>query len=181
MKKGKVLSKGHITVAVMMLGLAAAIWLNTKYLPSGTKYLGEASFVNTSTENKENTVETSAKPTEKEDYFEKYKKERETAYNKSKETVKEMLDNKNLTDNEKKTALSKIEETGKNIERESNIETLLKAKGFSDSLAVIGEKGISIIVKSEGLTSAQTLQIQDIVTNETSISLGNIKIIPVAK
>ena len=66
-------------------------------------------------------------------------------------------------------------------EKESNIETLLKAKGFDKALAVIGDSGISIIVKSEGLTSAQTLQIQDIVTSETDISLNNIKIIPITK
>ena len=46
-------------------------------------------------------------------------------------------------------------------------------------IAIIGEDGISVVVKSEGLTSAQTLQIQDIVTSETSIALANIKIIPV--
>ena len=61
------------------------------------------------------------------------------------------------------------------------METLLKAKGFDKALAVIGDSGISIIVKSEGLTSAQTLQIQDIVTSETDISLNNIKIIPITK
>ena len=30
MKKGKVLGKGQITVAVMVLALGAAIWLNAK-------------------------------------------------------------------------------------------------------------------------------------------------------
>ena len=76
--------------------------------------------------------------------------------------------------------MAQIATLGANIEKESNIESLLKAKGFEKALAIIGDKGISIVVKSEGLTSAQTLQIQDIVTNETSIALANIKIIPVA-
>ena len=73
----------------------------------------------------------------------------------------------------------KIEELADRSEHESNIEALLKAKGFEKAIAVIGDSGINIVVKSEGLTSAQTLQIQDIITAETNISLANIKIVPV--
>ena len=65
------------------------------------------------------------------------------------------------------------------MESESNIETLLKAKGFEKAVAVISDTGISVVVKADGLTSAQTLQIQDIVTSETNIPLSNIKIVPV--
>ena len=180
MKKGKVLGKGQLTVAVMVLALGAAIWLNAKYLPSDTKYLGEASYVS-NTEEAENAVETSAKPQEsKSDYFTKAKKEREDNRNEACETIEETLKNDNLSEEDKKSALLKIEEIGARMERENNIETLLKAKGFEKVLAVISDSGISVIVKSEGLTSAQTLQIQDIATKETNINLANVKIIPVA-
>ena len=64
-------------------------------------------------------------------------------------------------------------------ESESNIETLLKAKGFEKVIAVQNDTEISIVVKSDGLTSAQTLQIQDVVTSQTNIPLSGIKIIPV--
>ena len=45
MKKGKVFGKSQIVVAVMLLALGGAIWLNMKYTPSSGKYLGEASYV----------------------------------------------------------------------------------------------------------------------------------------
>lgn len=180
MKKGKVLGKGQITVAVMLVALGAAIWLNTKYLPSDTKYLGEASYVSATDEG--DAVETAAKADKTDsDYFETAKKEREETREKAKETVEELLDSKSLTEEDKKSALSKIEKLGADIEKENNIENLLKAKGFEKTLAIIGDNGITIVVKSEGLTSVQTLQIQDIVTNETEIALNNIKIIPVTK
>ena len=54
-----------------------------------------------------------------------------------------------------------------------------KAKGFEKTVAVIGDNNVSVIVKSDGLTTAQTLQIQDIITSETKIPLGNIKIVAV--
>ena len=173
MKKGKVLGKGQIAVAVMLVALGAAVWLNTKYL-------GEASYVS-KTENSGKAVETSAKAETEKSYFDTAKKSRQKAKDEAEDTVKELLKTDNLTEKEKETALGKIKMLADNIEKENNIETLLNAKGFSEALAVIGDSGISIVVKSEGLTSAQTLQIQDIVTNETKIPLGNIKIIPVVK
>ena len=50
MKKGKVIGKGQLVVGVMILALAAAIWLNTKYLPTSTKYLGESTYVDNKTD-----------------------------------------------------------------------------------------------------------------------------------
>ncbi len=180
MKKGKVLGKGQIAVAVMLMALGAAVWLNTKYLPSSTKYLGEASYVS-NTEDKADSVQTSAKAEETADYFSKTKKEREDARKKAIEAVEEMLDTDKLTEQDKASALSKIEKIGKDIEKESNIESLLKAKGFEKALAIISDGTINVIVKSEGLTSAETMQIQDIITQQTDIDLSGIKIIPVTK
>ena len=177
MKKGKVLGKGQLTVAVMLVALGAAIWLNAKYLPSDTKYLGEVSYVSDTTSDK--VVETAAK-VEKSDYFTTAKKDREAARKEACETIEETLKSEKLSDADKKSALAKIEEIGARMESESNIETLLKAKGFEKVLAVMNDTGISVVVKSEGLTSVQTLQIQDIIVNETNITLEKIKIIPIA-
>lgn len=175
MKKGKVLGKGQLTVGVMVIALAVAIWLNTKYMPSSTKYLGEASYVSATSDN---AVATSAKATES-DYFTTAKTEREKNLKTAIETVKELLKNENLTDEDKTEAVKKTEAIASNMEKETNIETLLKAKGFSQALAVIGNDGINIIVKSDGLTTANTMQIQDIATTESGLDLSKIKIIPV--
>lgn len=182
MKKGKILTKGQLAVGVMVLCLAAAIWLNSKYMPSSSKYLGETSYVS---KNKgSSAVETSAKVktnNDSSDYFSKTKSDRENARKKAIEAAEEMLDSKNLTDSDKKEALSKVQEIALNIEKEQKIESLLTAKDFKNAIAVIGESDVSIVVKSEGLTSDQTLKIQDIVTSQLGISLDKIKIIPIAK
>lgn len=175
MKKGKVISKGHVAVGVMVIALCAAVWLNTKYLPSDTKYLGEVSYVDSTSGE---SVETAAK-VEAEDYFEASKKEREKQRQDAIETIEETLENENLSEEDKKSALAKIEEIGDRIESEANMEALLKAKGFEKTLAIISDSGVSVVVKSEGLTSAQTLQIQDIITTQTHFTLDKIKIIPI--
>ncbi len=176
MKKGKVFGKGQIAVTVMVLALVAAVWLNMKYTPSSGKYLGEASYVSNTSSG--GVVETAAKA-DSSDYFKTAKNDREKVRKEAIDVIEEMLKADKLTDEDKKSALSKTEEIAGRMESENNIETILTAKGFPKVLAVISDTGISVIVKSEGLTSAQTLQIQDTVTGETNIPLANIKIIPV--
>ena len=179
MKKGKVLGKTHVAVAVMAAALVLAVWLNMKYAPPSTKYLGEASYVSNTTSSKD-AVATAAKATEKKaDYFTTTKKERAAARKEMRETIEETLKSAKLTEEDKKSALAKIELLTNRAESEINIETLLKAKGFEQAVAVINDSGISVVVQSDGLTSAQTLQIQDIVTTETNIKLSDIKIIPI--
>lgn len=173
MKKGKVFGKGQIVVGVMVLALAAAIWLNTKYLPTSTKYLGESTYVDNSSGE---AVQTGASAS---DYFTTAKADREKVRNDAIEEVEEILKSAKLTDSDKKSALATIEKITKNTNNEINIENLLKAKGFTQALAVISDDEINVIVKSDGLTTANTLQIQDIVTNQTEISLSKIKIIPI--
>ena len=60
-----------------------------------------------------------------------------------------------------------------------NIENLLKAKGFSEALAVISDDSVDIVVRSEGLLASETLQIQEIAVKQSGASLADIKIIPV--
>ncbi len=175
MKKGKVFSKGQALIVLMAIALGAAVWLNMKF-SSQEKYLGEAKLVSTKASGE--AKETSAKAGEK-DYFEQGREDRKAALEKAQKQVSEMLDSDKLTDADREQAVKITGQIANRIERENNIETLLKAKGFKEALAVIGENGINIVVKSEGLTTAQTLQIQDVVTSESNISLGNIKIVTV--
>lgn len=177
MKINKVFGKSQIAVTAMVLALALAIWLNMKYSDAGTKYLGEASYVSNSSSSKKAT-QTSAKAKE-ENYFETVRKQREETAQKIEETVAETLKGDNLTDEDKRVAVSLVEELIKNTEKESNIEALIIAKGFEECVAVINEKNITVVVKSDGLTTAQTLQIQDIATSQTEIPLSNVKIVTV--
>ncbi|MBQ8202667.1 MAG: SpoIIIAH-like family protein [Clostridia bacterium] len=176
MKKGKVFTKGQAAVVVMVLALGAAVWLNMKF-SSNEKYLGQATFV--SDDEVENETVATGADAEKTDYFEEALNERKDALEAAKEQVEELLDTEALTQGEKDKALAAIENIALRNEKQTNIETLLKAKGFEKAVAVLGEDNINIVVKSDGLTTAQTLQIQDIVTSQTGIALGNIKIVTI--
>ena len=177
MKKGKVFTKSQAILVIMVLCLGAAVWLNMKF-SSSEKYLGAASYVNGTSSGE--AVKTSAKVDKTdENYFEVTKKERTDNLKKQQDLVKETLRSASLSDEEKASAVDRVSELVSRMEAENNIETLLKAKDFADALVVIGEKDVNVVVKSEGLTTTQTLQIQDIITSQTNIPLANIKIVTV--
>lgn len=64
---------------------------------------------------------------------------------------------------------------------ESQIESLVIAKGYQDCVAYMGEEGISIAVSApnEGLAQEDVALISDIVTAQTDYSLSDIRIIEV--
>ena len=178
MKKGKVFGKHQVVLALMVLCLGAAVWLNMKF-SSTEKYLGEATYVSNKTDSSGEAVQTAATVKEDKDYFATAQKDRQTALDEAQQLVEETLKSANVTDDEREKALNAINQIAARVEKANNIETLLKAKGFSKAVVVIGDNDVNVIVKSEGVTTAQTLQIQDIVTAQTQIPLSNIKIITI--
>lgn len=176
MKKGKVFSKGQVVAVLMIVALGGAVWVNMKF-SSNEKYLGEAKYVSN---NSSNVLQTSTKVDASDtDYFKAAKQEREDAIKEAQEVIKETLKSDKLSDKDKEKVVALSNSLASRIEQANNIETLLKAKGFKQAVAVVGTEGINVVVKSDGLTTAQTLQIQDVVTNESGISLEKIKIVPV--
>ena len=178
MKKGKVFGKHQVVLALMVLALGAAVWLNVKF-SSSEKYLGEATFVNDNDALGGEAIQTAANAGQDLDYFENAKKDRQQSLEQAQELVEETLKSANATDSERQQALKSINDMAARLEKANNIETLLKAKGFEKAVVIIGESDASVVVKSDGITTAETLQIQDVVTSHTEIPLSNIKIVTV--
>lgn len=178
MKKGKVFGKSQVVLALMVVALGAAVWLNMKF-SSTEKYLGEATYVSSKSDSSGEAVQTSAEVSESEDYFKTARKTRQSTLEEAQEIVEETLKSANVTESEREDALATVKQLSARVEKSNNIETLLKAKGFDDAVVVIGESDVNVVVKSEGITTTQTLQIQDIITAQTDIALSNIKIVTV--
>ena len=78
----------------------------------------------------------------------------------------------------KKIAQEQINHISNNLNKEMSIETLLKAKGFDDSVAIINEDNVNVVVKSvEELDVAQVAQIQNIVMREAGARAEDIHIV----
>ena len=84
------------------------------------------------------------------------------------------------TEDAKLKATEQMNKITDRMEMENSIETLIKAKGFKDSVAVLSDDSCSIVVKkSSELEKNETVQILDIVNSITKINLENIKIVSV--
>ena len=75
------------------------------------------------------------------------------------------------------TALNDISQIAKDIENESNIETLIEAKGFKECIAVISDGKATVIVQTDGLLANEVAQINEIVFEATGILPTDLKII----
>lgn len=104
--------------------------------------------------------------------------DREQTRSKNKETLMEVINNTSMTDVEKKKAVNSMVEITEMCEMENNIETLLKAKGFSDVIVTISDKQADVIVSQNDIDDAKRAQIEDVIKRKAGISTENITITP---
>ena len=104
---------------------------------------------------------------------------REQVRAQNKETLQAIIDNTNISEDEKTDAVAQMVKMTELSEQEVAIETLMASKGFSDSVVSLTEDSADIVVDSAELTDANRAQIEDIVTRKSNISPENIVITPI--
>ena len=78
----------------------------------------------------------------------------------------------------KAEAMAEIQTIAKEMSQESNIESILMGKGFTQCVAVISGGNANIVVKNEGqLQSSQLAQINAVVYEQAGIEPLNITIV----
>ena len=122
------------------------------------------------------TTEKSAKK-----YFEETRLSRQKSRDEALDVLQKTLKNSKLSDAEKTKATEELSLIIKHITAESDIENLVKAKGFTDCVAFINGEKISVAVQvSNGdLTKQNVAQIRDIVLNKTTVKAQDIVVIEV--
>jgi stage III sporulation protein AH len=86
------------------------------------------------------------------------------------------LQSAELTDEERELTTGRALEVSKQIESENKIETLVKAKGFTECLAFVDDDSVRVVVRTKGLDSAQAAQIKNIIIEETGVEPENISV-----
>lgn len=104
---------------------------------------------------------------------------REQVRAQNKETLQALIDNTNISEEEKQSAVEQMVRMTKIAEQELAIETLMASKGFSESVVNLTEDSADIVVNASELTDANRAQIEDIVTRKTEIAPENIVITPI--
>lgn len=164
--------------AVVLIATAVAVnvAIFAKEEEDGFRYDQSAGMNAGDTQNTEqNPNDTNASASDS--YFSGVQVSRQRTRDEAIEVWQSVVDNASSTETAKNEALSEINKLATIMAKEANIETLIVAKGFAECVAVLSEKDASIVVKSDGLTTAQISQINEIVYSEAGIAPANITII----
>lgn len=169
--------KKNFIIAGAVLLIAAAIIVNVAVLSGkdstdGFDYDQSAGLNGTPDSTQSPTGENAS-----ENYFSSVQISRQRTRDEAIEVLQSVVDNQSSTETAKNEALAEINKLAAIMEDESNIETLIEAKGFAECVAVISEDKISVVVKSDGLIPSQISQINEIVYQQSGILPVNITII----
>lgn len=132
--------------------------------------IGDATLVNSDTKEIQDVVE------KEDDYYSSSKLEREKTYSQMIESYQKMLDNPNVSEEQKAIVTQEIKKINDNKGKIMVCEKLITTKGFEDVVIFINDDSINVVVKFEKLTTEQVAQIQNIVMRETNVGIENIHI-----
>lgn len=194
------IGKKQLILTGLVLTLGAAVYLNWQFsgntdLLSGSdavsvsKELGEAEFVNTSSDKKagESTAQkstelssskegTASASKSSDEYFSQAKVNRQQTQDDIAEMTKKILESSEESDAAKAEAVAKAAELATVMEQQTNVESLIKAKGFEECMVFIQNGECSIVVMDSDLTADDALIIKDIATGQTGITVDKIKV-----
>ena len=81
----------------------------------------------------------------------------------------------------KQAAVDEAAVIAQNILKETNIESLIEAKGFTECVAYINGESCTVVVNGDMEDEQNALIVRDIAVSESGVSAENVKIISAAK
>ena len=167
--------KRRAVVAVVLMLVGTSVYLNWRYAgtveDSGKKVLGQSALVNGETTDAEVTAAG-------DDYFATARLSRKQA----RDTAISMLQEAQVDENATEDVLNEASQTMQVLAAytvaESQIESLVTAKGYADCVVFMGAESVSVVVAPPegGLTATDAARIKDIVISETDYTAEQIKI-----
>ena len=173
MKFHVILGKKQIVLASLVVILSIAVYLNYTFAGvDGYDLIAQAE--SSDSVNYGEAQMTGASVAD--EYFTTARLDRKKARDEAVETLAAALRDADLSDDEREIATSKALAVSQQIESENKIETLVKAKGFTECLAFVDDDSVRVVVQTEGLDSEQAAQIKNIILEETDVAVENISV-----
>lgn len=164
-----------IIVACSALLIALAVYLNYQwfYDPVDSMGYGDSNM----DDGLGGSASVGGDANEEENYFTSTVINRKEARDEAIDVLKLVTENDEASEEARAEAQERISQIAVDIQNEANIETLVKAKGFEECVAVISEDSVSVIVSAESLQASDTAKILAIVYETTGISPSKVSII----
>ena len=160
-----------VFLAVLLIGAAVYVNYSLFYEPVDNMGYGENNMEN----NFDSTEQTGTDQAE--DYFTATALNRQQSRDEALDVLRMVTESADASEAAKAEANEKISRIALDIQNEANIETLVKAKGFEECIAVISEDAVSVIVSAQSLQASEAAQILSIVYETTGVSPEKISII----
>lgn len=175
-----IIKKKQIVTATLALALGAAVFVNWYYTKpqsqatanteNTTKYserenLGDAQYVSATTAKQSNET------------LSDFKLKRDAAHDKAKEMYNSVIKDQKSSDKAVTEATDSLRQLSDTIKDEADLENLIKAKTSAESVVIIDGDICQVIVPKGLLNDNLSLQIKELVINQTKISSKNITII----
>ena len=121
---------------------------------------------------------TGSEPNSADSYFSSVEVSRQRARDEALEVLNAVVENADASEEVKAEAMVEIQTIAKEMSQESNIESILMSKGFTQCLAVINGDSANIVVRTEEqLNAAQLAQINAVVYEQAGIEPLNITVV----
>lgn len=114
-------------------------------------------------------------------FFDEARLKREKAHDEALDTIQKTMKDSSLSDSEKAEYTAQLTANLEDINAETEIETLIKAKGFADCLCFLqsSRADLTVMTSGEPLTTSQVAQIRDIVISKSNVTAQNITVVEV--
>ncbi len=172
----KKVGKRNIVICAAVLLVAAAICINWALYSGGSEPLDEIPSGNEQQGGNEQAG-SDATGDGVASYFASVQISRQQARDEALEVLQLVIDSDSAIESAKQEAIADVSRIADEIATEANIETLIKAKGFEECVAVISDGNANIVVRTDdALMQNEVAQILEIVVEQSGISPENIKI-----
>lgn len=167
--------KKQVTLAAMVLALGAAIFINWYYTKPQVQPGSEEVSTSVSQQS-ENLGDAQYVAATADDEFATFRLERKTAHDKAEETLSAVIKDSSSSQAAVAEATEALRQLSDSIKRESDLETLIKAKTGSNCVVIIDSGEVKVVVEKGVLTDTVTMQIKDLVLNQGKFTPENITI-----
>ena len=164
-----------LVVAVLLIGMAVYLNYRWFYDPLGSLGYGDNNMENGYSDSETTGADTSTDSSN--NYFTATALSREQSRDEAIDVLTLVTENAEASEEAKAEAAAKISKIAVDIQNEMNIETLVKAKGFEDCVAIISDDAVSVIVRADSLQANEAVQILAIVYDTTGTNPENVSII----
>lgn len=110
------------------------------------------------------------------EYFVSAKLDRSNMYSQMIENYQNIVQNPNISEEQKAIATQEISKASQTQNAIMIAENLLLAKGFNKCIIFVNDTSISVIIGKDSLSQEEIAQIQNIVSRELAVDVGNIHI-----